>query len=85
MHLGYLKPAVGEGTWSARRTAGTKKTYRALEQSFDRGQPMQFALGNASVTALAWTGRADADVEVHGTTDVASRPARDSIHRNPAP
>jgi len=30
LHIGYRKPESGEGTWIARRTEGTKKTYLSL-------------------------------------------------------
>lgn len=68
LHLGYRKPAAGEGTWIARRTEGTKKTYHALGQFFDREHPRQSAFANASAAALTWAGQTDAGVEVHGTT-----------------
>jgi integrase len=67
LHLGYRKTEYGEGTWIARRTEGTKKTYQALGQFLDAGQPKRTAFDSAIAAANAWSGNVDAGVEVHGT------------------
>ena len=68
LHVGYRKPVSGEGTWIARRTEGTKKTYQSLGQFFDREKSPQKAFDDARVAAQAWAGQADAGVEVYGMT-----------------
>ncbi len=74
LHLGFRKPDAGDGTWIARRTEGTKKTYQALGQFFDGEKPKRTAFDAACVAATTWAGHADAGVEVHGTTiDAACR------------
>ena len=66
LHVGYRKPVAGEGTWIARRTEGTKKTYQSLGQFFDRERPSQKAFDDARAAVQAWAGQADAGVEVYG-------------------
>lgn len=68
LHLGYRKSHTGDGTWIARRTEGTKKTYQALGQFFDVDKPKRTAFDAACAAATTWAGNADAGVEVHGTT-----------------
>jgi integrase len=68
LHVGYRKPASGEGTWIARRTEGTRKTYQSLGQFFDADKPRHKAFDDARTAAAAWAGQTDAGVEVHGTT-----------------
>lgn len=67
LHLGYRKPEAGEGTWIARRTEGTKKTYQSLGQFFDTDKPRRSAFDGAGAAAAVWAGHTDAGVEVHGT------------------
>ena len=68
LHLGYRKPGVGEGTWIARRTEGTKKTYQALGQFFELEKPKRKAFDDARAAATEWVGQTEAGVEVHGVT-----------------
>jgi len=68
LHIGYRKPESGEGTWIARRTEGTKKTYQSLGQFFDTEKPKRKAFDDARAAAQEWAGQTDAGVEVHGTT-----------------
>ena len=67
LHVGYRRPESGDGTWIARRTEGTQKTYQALGQFFDTDKPKRSAFDSASAAARIWAGQADAGVEVHGT------------------
>ena len=74
LHLGYRRPASGEGSWIGRRTEGTQKTYQALGQFFDQDKPRLTAFEAARAAAEVWAGHADAGVEVHGTDiDAACR------------
>ncbi len=66
LHLGYRRPESGDGTWIARRTEGTAKTYGALGQFFDK--PKLSAFDAAMDQARIWAGAADAGVEVQGST-----------------
>ncbi len=68
LHLGYRRPAAGDGTWIARRTEGTKKAYQALGQFFDADKPKRRAFDDARAAAAQWAGQTDAGVEVYGTT-----------------
>jgi hypothetical protein len=67
LHLGFRKPESGDGTWIARRTEGTKKTYHALGHFVDTERPKRTAFDAAGAAALVWAGHVDAGVEVHGT------------------
>jgi integrase len=68
LHIGYRRPALGEGTWIARRTEGTKKTYQSLGQFFDIEKPKRKAFDDARAAAAQWAGQADAGVELYGMT-----------------
>lgn len=68
LHIGYRKPEKGDGTWIARRTEGTKKTYQSLGQFFDAEMPKRKAFDDARTAGVHWAGQTDAGVEVHGTT-----------------
>ena len=70
LHVGYRKPLAGEGTWIARRTEGTAKTYHALGQFFDTigDERKKTAFDQAGNAAKAWSGDTDAGIEVHDTT-----------------
>lgn len=68
LHLGYRKLANGDGTWIARRTEATKKSYQALGHFADADRPRQSAFDTAKLAAEAWAENSDAGVETHGTT-----------------
>lgn len=68
LHLGFRKLANGDGTWIARRTEGTKKTYQALGHFVDADRPRKNAFDSAKLAAEAWAGDSDAGVSMHGTT-----------------
>ena len=68
LHLGYRRPAAGDGTWIARRTEGAKKTYQSLGQFFDTEKPKRKAFDDARSAAQHWAGQTDAGVEAYGVT-----------------
>lgn len=68
LHLGFRCLESGDGTWIARRTEGTKRTFYALGHFADSEKPRRVAFTDAKNAAEVWARNTEVGIEASSAT-----------------